>query len=153
LTIPDARNEMMERRLLDFPSGTGLIREGESMAIADSPSARALTSGEARFLNEVELRNDLTDACKRLYAEGIRSICALPLRSRQQIIGTLNIGSLSPDFFKDEDQPFLLQLAGQVAIALDNASSYRRIEELNSRLANEKLYLEDEIRSASQFEE
>jgi len=32
-----------------------------------------------------------------------------------------------------------------VAIALDNALSYRRIEELNSRLAEEKVYLEDEI--------
>jgi formate hydrogenlyase transcriptional activator len=153
LTTPDARNEMMERRLLDFPSGTGLIREGESMTIANSPSARALTSGEPKFLNEAEMESDATDACKRLYAEGIRSICALPLRSRQQIIGTLNIGSLSPNFFNDEDQPFLMQLAGQAAIALDNASSYRRVEELNSRLANEKLYLEDEIRSASQFEE
>ena len=152
-TTPDVRNEIMERRLLHFPSGTGLIREGESMTIANSPSARALTSGEAKFLNAAELESDPTDACKRLYAEGIRSICALPLRSRQQIIGTLNIGSLSPDFFNDQDKPFLTQLAGQVAIALDNASSYRRVEELNSRLANEKLYLEDEIRSTSQFEE
>ncbi len=153
LTTPDAKNEMMERRILDFPSGKGIIREGESMAMQDSPAARAYRSGEPRFLNAFDLENDPAEACKRLYEEGIRSICALPLRSRQHIIGTLNIGSLSPDFFGDEDIPFLTQLAGQVAIALDNASSYARIEQLNGRLANEKLYLEDEIRSASQFEE
>jgi len=40
-----------------------------------------------------------------------------------------------------------------VAIALDNALSYRRIEELNARLAEEKVYLEDEIRTDSRFEE
>jgi formate hydrogenlyase transcriptional activator len=44
-------------------------------------------------------------------------------------------------------------VAGQVAIALDNALSYRRIEELNARLAEEKVYLEDEIRTDSRFEE
>ena len=38
-------------------------------------------------------------------------------------------------------------MAGQVAIALDNALSYERIEELNERLAEEKVYLEDEIRT------
>ena len=40
-----------------------------------------------------------------------------------------------------------------MAIALDNALSYQRIEELNERLAEEKVYLEDEIRTDSRFEE
>jgi len=44
-------------------------------------------------------------------------------------------------------------VAGQIAIALDNALSYQRIEELNAQLAEEKVYLEDEIRTDSRFEE
>ena len=44
-------------------------------------------------------------------------------------------------------------MAGQVAIALDNALSYKRIEELNARLEEEKVYLEDEIRTDNRFEE
>ena len=48
---------------------------------------------------------------------------------------------------------FFTQVAGQVAIALDNALSYQRIEELNARLAEEKVYLEDEIRTDNRFEE
>ena len=44
-------------------------------------------------------------------------------------------------------------MAGQIAIALDNSLSYRRIEELNARLAEEKVYLEDEIRTDNRFEE
>jgi formate hydrogenlyase transcriptional activator len=47
----------------------------------------------------------------------------------------------------------LTRVAGQIAIALRNAFSYERIEELNAQLAREKLYLEDEIRSDYQFEE
>ena len=40
-----------------------------------------------------------------------------------------------------------------MAIALENALSYQRIEELNARLAEEKVYLEDEIRTDNRFEE
>ena len=47
----------------------------------------------------------------------------------------------------------LSQIAGQVAIAIDNAFAYRRIKELSDKLRQEKLYLEDEIRSELNFEE
>jgi len=65
----------------------------------------------------------------------------------------LTVGSRRDGFFSPGDMGFYTQVAGQVAIALDNALSYRRIEELNARLAEEKVYLEDEIRSDSRFEE
>ena len=44
-------------------------------------------------------------------------------------------------------------MAGQIAIALRNAFSDERIEQLNAQLSREKLDLEDEIRSEHQFEE
>jgi formate hydrogenlyase transcriptional activator len=47
----------------------------------------------------------------------------------------------------------LSQVASQIAIAIDNAPAYRRIAELNTKLAEEKIYLEDEIRSDHNFEE
>ena len=49
--------------------------------------------------------------------------------------------------------PLLTRVAGQIAIALRNAFSSERIEQLNAQLSREKLYLEDEIRSEHQFEE
>jgi formate hydrogenlyase transcriptional activator len=153
LTMPDASNTIMERRILDFPSSSGLIREGESVAMEDSPATQAFRTGRPRVINGSELESHPCPTSHILWDEGIRSICAIPLRSRQQVIGTLNIGSRVDGHFKESDLPWLDQVAGQVAIALDNAGSYRRIEELNARLANEKLYLEDEIRSTSQFEE
>jgi hypothetical protein len=47
----------------------------------------------------------------------------------------------------------LTQIAGQVAIAIDNAFAYRRITELSDQLKQENLYLEDEIRSELNFED
>jgi len=44
-------------------------------------------------------------------------------------------------------------VANQVAIAVDNGLAFRQIAELKDKLAEEKLYLEDEIRSQYNFEE
>jgi formate hydrogenlyase transcriptional activator len=44
-------------------------------------------------------------------------------------------------------------VAGQVAIAVENALAFQEIGELKNKLAQEKLYLEDEIRSELNFEE
>ena len=47
----------------------------------------------------------------------------------------------------------LEQIAGQVGTALDSALAYREIAELKDKLAGEKLYLEDEIKSELRFGE
>jgi formate hydrogenlyase transcriptional activator len=54
--------------------------------------------------------------------------------------------------FSEHDAEFLAEVAGQVAIAIENAVAYREISELKDRLAQEKLYLEEEIRSELNFE-
>src|SRR2546430_4625808 len=46
-----------------------------------------------------------------------------------------------------------MQVASQIAIAVENALAYRQITELKDKLAQEKVYLEDEIRSEMNFEE
>ncbi len=45
-----------------------------------------------------------------------------------------------------------MRVAGQVAIAIENALAYREIAELKDKLAQEKLYLEAEVRSEADFE-
>jgi formate hydrogenlyase transcriptional activator len=57
------------------------------------------------------------------------------------------------DPFSAQDISFLKQVAGPVAIAIENAMAYGRIAELTDKLAREKVYLEDEIRSELNFEE
>ena len=53
----------------------------------------------------------------------------------------------------EEDVELLAQIAQQIALAADNAMAYREIERLKNKLTEEKLYLEDEIRSDGNFEE
>ncbi len=55
--------------------------------------------------------------------------------------------------FTPEDIDFLSRASGQIAIAIENALAYREISELKDKLAQEKLYLEEEFRHEMGFEQ
>jgi formate hydrogenlyase transcriptional activator len=63
------------------------------------------------------------------------------------------LSSRGKDLYSKDDLDFLAQVANQIAIAVGNALSYRQVSELTDKLAQEKLYLEDEIRADAHFEE
>jgi formate hydrogenlyase transcriptional activator len=84
-------------------------------------------------------------------AEGAKSLCLIPIVSRGRALGVLGIGRGTEGAFSPRDVEFLCQISGQIAIAIDNALAYREISELKDKLAQEKLYLEDEIRSEMNF--
>src|SRR6266576_3860090 len=86
-------------------------------------------------------------------AEGVKSACFIPLVSRGRALGDLMIVRKTEGTFTAEDVDFLSQAAGQIAIAIENALAYREISELKDKLAQEKLYLEEEIRSEMDFEQ
>jgi formate hydrogenlyase transcriptional activator len=77
----------------------------------------------------------------------------VPLLTSKGPIGTLNLGSTRENAFKPADFGLLVQIASQIAVALENVRAYREIEGLKNRLVEEKLYLEDEIRSEFNSEE
>jgi formate hydrogenlyase transcriptional activator len=64
----------------------------------------------------------------------------------------LSIARKSEANFAPEDVEFLAQAAGQIAIAIENANAYHEISQLKDKLVQEKLYLEEEIRSEMNFE-
>jgi formate hydrogenlyase transcriptional activator len=86
-------------------------------------------------------------------AEGVKSACFIPLVSRGRALGDLMIVRKTEGTFTAENIDFLSQAAGQIAIAIENALAYREISELKDKLAQEKLYLEEEIRSEMNFAE
>jgi GAF domain-containing protein len=53
---------------------------------------------------------------------------------------------MTDDEWTPEDVEFLVQVASQIAIAVENSLAFRELGEIKERLATEKLYLEDEIR-------
>lgn len=71
--------------------------------------------------------------------------CQVPLFSRGKALGVLSLGSRSEDCFNDDILRLLEQVASQFAVTLDNALAFQGICSSRDQLAEEKLYLEEEI--------
>src|SRR5258707_10849758 len=77
----------------------------------------------------------------------------VPLVRRNRVLGLLGLGRREENAFSQADMGFLAQVASQLAIAVENALECGEITEAKERLAEQKLYLEDEIRLEHNFEE
>lgn len=65
----------------------------------------------------------------------VRSVIGTPLRRRQRIIGVLTLVRDEPNQFKETDLPLLEAIAGQAAIALENAHLFRQTEQERIKLS------------------
>jgi formate hydrogenlyase transcriptional activator len=90
---------------------------------------------------------------RRLAAEGIQSMCVVPLALQGKCIGLLSVISQESDRYSDEDAVFLQEVANQVALAVQNMQSYQEIDSLKARLEKENVYLREELHAEHNFEE
>ena len=153
LALYDADSNQLRLHALDFAEGKGLIQEGMQAPIDDSPAGLAFTARKPVLVNAGDLKQFHSAFVKQLIAEGVRSVCCLPIITPSRILGTLNLASVRDGNFTEADAELLSQVANQIAIALENALAFREIEELKDKLAKEKLYLEEEIRTEHNFGE
>lgn len=153
LYLYDPDSKAFRRHALDSPSGKGLLKEGLVGPIDSTPAGPAFRTGKPALFNEDDLKRLQSEVGRLLLAEGIKSGCCVPLLSHNRVLGTLNLGGFQEGVFTQDEVDLLSQVASQVAIAVENALAYQQIAELKDKLTEEKLYLEDEIRTEYNFEE
>lgn len=153
LALLDPKTNGLRVRALDFSGGQGLIHEEMSVPLETSPGGRAFAARLPLCYSHADLEKFDSDITRRLIAEGVRAECCVPLITRERVLGTLNVASFRDSAFPQEDLDLLTQVAAQVAIAVENALAFQEIAELKNKLTEEKLYLEDEIRTEHNFEE
>ena len=90
---------------------------------------------------------------RRLAAEGIQSMCVVPMALQGKRIGLLSVVSQQRDRYSDEDAVFLQEVGNQVALAIQNMQSFEEIDNLKARLEKENVYLREELRTEHNFEE
>ena len=110
------------------------------------PAAEVLATGKPVVASGVDMDRYPNPNFRRFLALGFKSICSVPLITRDRTFGTLALARLTDDDWSPGDVDFLMQIASQIAIAVENSLAYRELAEMKDRLATEKLYLEDEIR-------
>ena len=138
---------------LDSPLTQGLLGMDRTFPVKETPAGQALVEGKTKAFGREDLLAMQSSLVSQMLEQGIQSLCCIPLVTHNGSLGTLNLASKEHSAFIGEDIDFLEQMAAQVAVALDNARTFREIAELKDKLTKEKLYLEDEIRSERNFEE
>lgn len=153
ILLHDIASGKMKLFALDFPLGQGLLREGLLLPLV-GPGKTVLETLQpviARvddlYQLGPEVRADLQ------FLDGVHSVCLVPLVNRGRALGILATARTTQEPFGPEDMKFLTQVAGPIAIAIENALAYEEISELKDKLAQERLYLEEEIRSEMGFEQ
>ena len=147
--LPDAEQRQLHSLPMDFPESKGFLREDSLLPIESSGLGEAFRTGKPSAVTKADRMS--APVHRIALAEDIASGCCLPLISRNRTLGVLSLGWRDENAFNAEDIEFLMRAAGQVAIAIENALAYREIADLKDKLAQEKLYLENEIRSEADF--
>ena len=152
VAVYDAERGGFDMRALEF-AGKGLIKENMFVPVEGSPAGLAFTAREPRRFERTDLAMLRSEIAGLLLAEGIQAMCSVPLAVRDRRLGALCIGRLGGEPFSVADAELLAAVAKQVAFPVDNALAFQEIAELKDKLAAEKVYLEDEIRTEYDFEE
>jgi formate hydrogenlyase transcriptional activator len=137
---------------LDFPESHGIFTEGVKIAIDGTMPGDSFKSGKPVVLNRLDPEEIPAEMYAKAIGEGLHSFCDIPLISKSRMLGVLAVAKREENAFDSDEVLFLTQVANQVAIAVENALAYGKIAELTDRLAQEKLYLEEEIRGEQDFE-
>src|SRR5580692_4512900 len=151
VALPDAASEKFRLFAMDFPHGKGVAKE--ELLITPSAAVKSALHTLKPVVVDMRERNELTSEVSDIVAaEGIKAFCTIPLANRGRVLGILSILRTTETPFSPGDVDFLSRASGQIAIAIENALAYDEISRLKDKLAQEKLYLEEEIRSEMNFE-
>src|SRR5262249_45252451 len=126
-----------------------ILQEGEPIRLDGTVPGHVFRTGTP-WVGDVE---DARTAGLAVDARWIAHACVLPLIGRHRTLGTLELSRRDAHVYTEDDVQFLTQIASQIALAVENALAYGEIRALKDKLAQEKLYLEDEIQSDRNFED
>ena len=153
LSIFDVGLQSLRIYALDLAVPPELTSVGAVLPLRASCCGLAFLERETKVFGREQLEGFRHDGTNRLLEQGIQSECCVPLIVSNGPLGVVSFASRRQNAFPARDVNLLKQVAGQLAIALDNRQVYREIAQLKDRLTEEKRYLQGEIRTEFNFEE
>jgi formate hydrogenlyase transcriptional activator len=153
LSLYDPNLRQFRLYALDFPEGSGLIKEQVIFSAEGSPHVQVMRSSKPLLVNRLTTQQFPADITRWLLSEGIRSACWLPLQRGDRFIGVLNVASLQENAFDRDAMELLGHVAVQIVVAVENALDFQEITALKDLLNEEKDYLQDEIRTEFAYDE
>src|SRR5712671_6843594 len=124
-----------------------------SYPVEEDPAGIVLQTQHPLIVSNVAEESRWPQFAERAKLFGVNSLCYLPLTTAHRRLGVLVLACKQAGAYDTADVDFLQQVANQVAVAVENALAFDEIEQLKEELEREKVYLEEEIRTESNFEE
>src|ERR1700685_1870506 len=152
IMLPEPDGAHLRIHALDFPDSKGFFTEDILISVEGSMPGETFRSGKPWVVNRLDPSQVSPEMYAKAAGEGMNSFCDVPLVSRGRLLGVLALASSEENAFDGDEVTFVSQVAQQVAIGLENALAYGEISNLKDKLAQEKLYLEEEIRGEIDFE-
>jgi formate hydrogenlyase transcriptional activator len=153
LALLDHNSSLLKIHALDVPVQTPDVKTEFTVGLENSPAGQAIARGQVLIARGAEMERFHPQVVQYFRTQGVQVVCCVPLTTQGRTFGTINFASRNPQNFSTPDVELLQQVASQVAIALENALAFREIDALKDKLAVEKLYLEEEIRTEFSFDE
>ncbi len=118
LLVDEIRQDLYWRFTLGYPDNV----KGTHIKIGEGLVGTAASRREPILVPDVTRDSRYIDLI-----EGVRSELAIPLLSRNRLVGVLDIESPQPNYFQPYHQKVLTLLASQLAVAIDNALLYESL--------------------------
>jgi len=147
------------RFLVVSSEGPMELSTGVTIPLKKSVAAWVIAHKCANIENDFAERRQFP-ADESLFRDGFRSAIRVPLYSKAEVFGTLNLTSRRPNAYGEREQKILEQIGGQLAVAIQNAQLYeeakrayeearRAYEELNA--AQEYMVRSEKLRALGEM--
>ena len=153
LTLFDpTRDTLQVNALADTTLSEKYLPVGTELPLHESPLSLVLQRKGPLIRRHLEKRQPMGEETVLLKA-GIRAYVAIPLISKGEPCGSLNLAMRDPEGYSEADVEFLVEVGQQVTLAVENMLACEEIEHLKARLEQENLYFQEEIRIHHRAEE
>lgn len=152
LSLHDSAKKLMRLHTIQANVPADLIG-GHEVAIEDCPAGFVWQTQEPLLVSSLSNERRWPWVINAMKEDETKSFCFVPLTTARGRLGAMGFLSLQEGAYHGDDLEFLQQVAKQVAVAVENALAFEEIGELKDKLAKEKLYLEEELRSEHGFDD
>lgn len=148
----DSESDRVSVSACDMTEDNLLAKEAVDV-LAEMFGARVFCSGKPWVGSSEEFDEADAEGDSKWAVAGFRNSCVVPLAGRDRTFGILALGKHEDTAYTHDEIDFLVQVSSQVAVAVENSLVHSELRKLKDNFSEERVYLEDEIRSELNFEE
>ena len=152
LSMHDSIKKLMRQHTIQANVPADLVG-GHEVAIEDCPAGLVWQTQQPVLVPKLAEERRWSKVIGHMREDGTESFCFVPLTTARGQLGAMGFMSLEKEAYGETDLEFLQLVAQQVAVAVENALAFQQIAELKDKLAKEKLYLEEELRTEHGFDD